>query len=128
MVGVMAAGRPTKLTLELVEQAKKHLEDFDVTVGTLLPTVEGLALELKVSRDTIYEWAKENEEFSDILGKLKNMQAQKLMQNSLANRYNPTIAKLLLSSKHGYIEKQEIDQHHSGEVSFINDVPRPSKD
>lgn len=118
-------GRPTKLTPELVEKARQHLESFDVTVGTLLPTVEGLALELKVSRDTLYEWAKQNTEFSDILSDLKVAQGQKLIQNGLQNRYNSTIAKLILSGKHGYVEKSEIDQHHSGEVSFINDVPRP---
>lgn len=126
--GIMPAGRPTKLTPELVDQAKAHLATFDVTVGTLLPTVEGLALELHVSRDTVYEWAKDNQEFSDIVNELKSRQAQKLIQNALQNRYNPTIAKLILSGKHGYVEKSEVDQHHSGEVSFINDVPRPDKD
>lgn len=131
-------GRPTKLTQELVEQARKHVDSFDVSVNTLLPTVEGLALELCVHKDSLYEWAKpcvedhQHEEtcglrleFSDMLGDLKNKQAQKLVQNSLLNRYNPTIAKLLLSSKHGYVEKSEVDNTHHGEVTFLNEVPRP---
>jgi len=105
----MAGGRPTKLTDEVIEQARAHVDSFDVSINTLLPTVEGLAIDLNISRDTLYEWAKESKEFSDILADLKVRQANKLLQNSLANRYNSTIAKLLLSSKHGYIEQTKID-------------------
>jgi DNA-binding transcriptional regulator YiaG len=104
----MTAGRPKKLTPELIEQARQHLLSFDVSIGTLLPTIEGLAIELKISRDTVYEWEKENEEFSDIVKELRSQQAQKLIQNALAGRYNASIAKLILSGKHGYVEQTEL--------------------
>jgi len=104
-----AGGRPTKLTEELIEQARQHLLTFDISVGTLLPTIEGLALDLHISRDTLYEWEKENKEFSDILEQLRQLQASKLIQNSILNRYNSTIAKMILSGKHGYVEKTEQD-------------------
>ncbi len=108
-------GRPTKLTDELIAQAKDHVDNFDVSIATLLPTIEGLALELDVSRDTIYEWEKENKQFSDIVSNLRSKQAQKLIQNSLQNRYNASIAKLILSGKHGYVEKNESDITSGGE-------------
>lgn len=120
-------GRPTKLTPELIKQAREFLEER-IADRKLLPTIEGLALHLKISRETIYVWAEEPGEFSDIVSDLKNAQAEKLMQNSLNNQYNATIAKLILSGKHGYVEKSEVDQNVSGNVSFVNDVPRPGRD
>ena len=102
-----AGGRPTKLTPELIALAKEHLSTFDISAYTLLPTIEGLALELKISRETIYQWEKEDEEFSDIVREIREKQAQKLIQLALAGKYNASIAKLILSGKHGYVEKTE---------------------
>ena len=106
-----AGGRPTKLTDELIEQARQHVLTFDISVGTLLPTIEGLALDLHISRETLYQWEKENTEFSDILEEMRQLQATKLIQNSIVNRYNPTIAKMILSGKHGYVEKTEVESN-----------------
>jgi hypothetical protein len=129
-------GRPTKLTAAIVKAAAAYLKQASGD-RTELPTIEGLALALKISRDTVYEWSKAPEEgqgdsplrqdFSDIVSDLKNAQANKLMQNGLKGTYNATIAKLILSGKHGYVEKSEVDQTVSGNVSFVNDVPRPEK-
>lgn len=101
--------RPTKLTEELLTKAREHVNSFDVSAYTLLPTIEGLALELKINRDTIYQWEKENDEFSDIVSEIREKQAQKLIQLALAGKYNASIAKLILSGKHGYVEKTESD-------------------
>ena len=117
-------GRPTKYTEELIAQAQAYLSKLPQTD---LPTIEGLAISLRISRDTIYEWEKEYIDFSDIVEELRAKQAEKLIQYGLQGRYNPTIAKLILSGKHNYVEKSEVDNHHSGEVQFTNDVPRPSK-
>jgi hypothetical protein len=117
------------MTKELVEQARAYLDDTKTFVSTMLPTIEGLSLDLHISRDTIYEWEKLDtelgKEFSDIVDELRAAQGQKLIQNSLQGRYNPSISKLILSGKHGYVEKTEVDQNVSGNVQFINDVPRP---
>lgn len=119
--------RPTKLTDELLEQARIYLGEHDISVGTLLPTIEGLARRLQITRETLYQWEKDNEGFSDILEDIRQLQADKLIQNSIIGRYNPAISKMMLS-KYGYVEKTEQDINHSGEVQFINDVPRPNKD
>lgn len=145
----MMAGRPTKLTKEIVEQAQKYLDSTSsVAVQALLPTIEGLALELHISRDTVYEWEKVplaktsnepnaiehnqtielHQQFSDIVSDLRAAQGQKLIQNSLLGRYNATIAKLILSGKHNYVEKSEVDNNIKGDVTFVNDVPRPKQD
>lgn len=121
-----AGGRPTKLTDSMIELGWSYLDESDISTATLLPTVEGLALKLNIHRDTLYDWAKDNEEFSDILAKLKSKQADKLIQNSLAGRYNATIAKMILSGKHGYIEQSATDLTTNGKdlpvlVRFVGD-------
>jgi len=109
-------GRPSSLTEELIDKAYAYLEETsNLSTTALLPTIEGLALHLHISRDTLYEWEKENNDFSDILEELRQAQANKIMQNSMLNRYNSTISKLMLS-KHGYIDKSEQDVTSKGEA------------
>lgn len=107
-------GRPKKINNDVINQAREYFNSFDISVSTLLPTIEGLALKLHINRDTVYQWEKENEMFSDIVNDLRALQAEKLIQNSVVNRYNAMIAKLLLSGKHGYIEKSEQDVTTNG--------------
>jgi hypothetical protein len=110
----MAGGRPTKLTPELLELAKNYVAEGDTMSPTsLLPTVERLALLLNVHRDTLYQWEKENQDFSDILSDLKYTQGDKLIQNSLIGRYNANISKMMLS-KHGYVEQTATDITSNG--------------
>lgn len=125
--------RPTIINKELVETARVYLNENRDFTSSMLPTIEGLALHLNISRDTIYDWGTKTQipedatkeqiehaelckEFSYIVEEIKTAQAQKLIQNSLQGRYNANIAKLILSGKHGYVEKQEIDQNISGEL------------
>lgn len=122
----MTVGRPKKLTPELMEEARKYLSEMDISIHTLLPTIEGLAIALHISRDTVYEWEKENKDFSDIVNQLRADQGQKLIQNALLGKYNATIAKLILSGKHGYVEKTETDVTTNGES--LNKVNKLSDD
>jgi hypothetical protein len=131
-------GQPTKLTVEMLAKAQEYIDqakDNHEVVGenrptviwnVKLPTIEGLANYLGVNRDSLYQWEKDSAEFSDILTRVRNEQAERLINNSLAGNYNPVISKLLLS-KHGYVEKSEQDISHTGEVSLVNDVPRPKQ-
>jgi hypothetical protein len=123
----MAGGRPTILTAELKDKARLYIQEcedeeteyhktrgeksdgFERIIRVRLPTIEGLALSLEVNRDTIYDWETKDEEFSDILSKLRSKQASMLIDKGLSGDYNPTIAKVLLT-KHGYREGTE----HSG--------------
>lgn len=109
-----AGGRPTSLTPELTEKAWEYVDSSDnMGVQALLPTIERLALTLEVSRETLYQWESLSEEFSDILNKLRAIQADKLIQNGLLSRYSPVMSKMMLS-KHGYVEESK--QEQSGEV------------
>lgn len=73
-----------------------------------LPTLEGLAAKLKVHKDTIQEWKKLYPAFSVLVVELISKQGDALIRNGLNGKYNSTIAKLILT-KHGYVDKQVID-------------------
>lgn len=141
----MNLGRPPIYTDEIVSKSEQYLSEcideieeyhktrgdksdtYERIVKVKLPTIEGLAVYLGISRETVYAWEKEEDKksFSDILGKLRAVQANTLINNGLSGDYNPVIAKLLLM-KHGYVEKQETDVTSKGEsvapvlVKFID--------
>lgn len=108
----MAGGRPTKYTEELLEKAKEYLKRWKA-LDQVIPSNEGLAVHLGISRQTVQEWAndEEKEEFSYILNKIQGTQAQLLMNKGLSGDFTSTISKLILT-KHGYHDK--VDQEHSG--------------
>jgi len=134
----MPAGRPTiyskemlKKTLEYINSCEDDEYDYEKTIGEKsnsyekrtrvnLPSIEGLAFELSVHKDTLYEWEDKYEEFSDALNKLRAKQARVVLNKGLSGDYNPTIAKLILSNNHGYKEKSETDVTTKGEK--INDT------
>ena len=115
--------RPTKYNKAILEKANKYLNSFldleivnEVKGGddakgdlALFPTVAGLALHLKIARETIYAWDNEEDkkEFSDILGQIQALQEYSLLHGGIRGLFNPVITKLMLT-KHGYSDKQEM--------------------
>lgn len=124
----MPAGRPTKYSEDILSKTQQYIDScedvedqvvsgesekftaYKVRLRVKLPTIEGLAYFLRVHKDTIFEWEKVHDEFSDLLNILRGKQFQELVNKSLAGDYNPAITKLLLS-KHGYADKQEVDSN-----------------
>ena len=102
-------GRPTKYTPGVIRETKLYLEKA-VPENMAIPTVEGLALRLKVSKDSLYQWAKIYPEFSYALGELKMKQKEALVQTGIfgGKEINSTIVALLLKVNHQMIDKQEI--------------------
>ena len=112
--------RPTKYDEQILKDTQSYIDACNDTydnVGTdeniklvfnvNIPTIEGLALKLKLNKDTIYSWRKEHEEFSDLIEDLLAKQANALVNKGLNGQYNPTIAKVLLT-KHGYREGTDV--------------------
>lgn len=122
----MAGGRPTDYSADIIKKAQKYLDDcvdervivyagrgkrryqVEGHLKVRIPTIEGLAVYLGISRETVYAWEKDpsKKEFSDILAQLRAEQADRLVNSGLSGDYNPTIAKVLLT-KHGYREGHE---------------------
>jgi hypothetical protein len=117
----MPAGRPTEYSPEILNKVREYIDSCSddmqvmgddkktVVLTVNLPTIEGLAYHLKLHKDTIYAWRKDEDkrEFSDLIEELLAKQAKELVNKGLSGRYNPTIAKVLLT-KHGY--REGIDQ------------------
>lgn len=110
-----------------------------------LPTIGGFALFINVPESTLYDWKKEGDnykpiekekmtagdiekdkelqskaKFSESLGKIKQEQQSRLLNKGLSGDYNPTIAKLILSSNHGMSDKVDTDVTTLGES--INNI------
>ena len=97
-----AGGRPTKYYPGIV----KEIEEYFSMCGreqTSLPTVEGLALQLDIRTETIYQWAKKYPMFSDTIKKIAEKQKQQLMDDGMygGKEVNAAMAIFLLKVNHG---------------------------
>jgi len=122
--GECRCGRPTDWRPEFVKEVDRYIamskdefvgDDSEEKVKKVrLPTRRGFAAHLDVTTFTLDEWAAKYPEFSRALLKIDNEQEQRLLNSGLSGAYNSTIAKLILSSNHGYAEKSK--QEHSGDL------------
>lgn len=128
----MPAGRITDYSPKYVTEADNYLatrtdssyiftktegntsSSFEEKVKAKLPTIEGFAQYINISRKTLYNWEKDHPEFAAALEKIRAEQFQRLIDSGLDGTYNPTIAKLILSSNHGMVER--IDETSKGET------------
>jgi len=112
-------GRPSKYSDECLVSADEYMENCPNEV----PTIEGLAIYLKVATRTLYYWSEQHEEFLHTLDKIKEQQKTKLIDNGLNGTFNATIAKLMLAN-HGFHDKS--DNTHSapggGPVQMVERV------
>lgn len=111
----MVTGRPTSYKKEFIDAAKLYLSSYKDAGIEVVPTIEGLARFLHVSKVSIYTWAKENEDFLNALDEIKAEQGVLLQNNGLAGKFQPMITKLMLSANHGMAEKSETDVTSGGE-------------
>jgi hypothetical protein len=89
----------------LIKVTSKGTKEYIPKLVVKLPTIEGFAEFIGVSRKTVYNWAKADTYFAQGLERIKNEQLRRLVDEGLANNYNPTIAKLILSHNHGMKER-----------------------
>lgn len=78
-----------------------------VLVPQLLPTFNGFAAKIGVSRDTLLEWCK-HPEFSDAYARAREMQEEILIENALMGLYNPQFAQFFAKNNLGYKDRQEM--------------------
>ena len=79
-----------------------------------LPTIEGFARTINVSRDTVYEWIKRHKKFSDTHKKARSMQEHIWMTNSLKGLYNPAFTIFTGKNIFGWKDKTETDLTSKG--------------
>lgn len=107
----MPAGRPTKYNEEIVAAAWEYIDNFK-DHGDVIPSHAGMACVLDLTKQTLYDWAKdEDKEFSYILAKCNQKQEMTLLNGGLNGEFNAAITKLALG-KQGYSDKTETDNTH----------------
>ncbi len=100
-------GRPTDYREEFVDKVYEYLEEIE-TYKNKLPTIQGFALFIGTSVDSIERWKDLYSDFCGALDELKNKQAQQLINDGIYNREaNSTIIKLLLQNNHGMKERTD---------------------
>lgn len=137
-------GRPTDYNETTVSRSREYLDScvdevkqvvigesekftsYKEKVTVKLPSIEGLARFLKISKETIYQWEKIHPEFSDVLHDLRSEQAQRLINMGLSGDYNPVISRLLLA-KHGYADKTETELSGKVEGPIFNVIMPPGE-
>lgn len=106
-------GRPDKINKAYVDRANewldKRLWEQD---NRVVPTVEGLARYLGIARVQMYEAP----ELKYTLERLQTLQSEMVISGGLDNTFNASIAKLILSAKHGYVERSQQDITSNGET------------
>lgn len=116
----MKSGRPKEFNDAIIKKAEEYVNGGYAT-DEEVPTIAGLALYIDKRRSTVYEWAKENQQFSDILGKIMAKQERELLKGGLRGDYNSTISKLMLT-KHGYSDKVESEISGPGGGPLVSEV------
>lgn len=127
----MPAGRPTKYKPEYCQAIikffdvepyeDKPLDHYDKDgnvkwtdykrVANRLPTLRNFAKSIEVSIDTVYEWIKQHEEFSDAFTHAKDLQKWFLIENGLNGCYNPMFAIFTAKNITDMRDKQEVDNN-----------------
>lgn len=118
----MTAGRPSTYSAEKVKIAEDYLINHE-KMGDPVPTIEGLACECGVSRETIYAWRDEHPEFSDTVRRVVSQQGRLLQAKGLKKETDSGITKLMLSANHGMAEKSEQKQENTGTITIVTKVP-----
>ena len=122
----MEAGRPTEYKKEYIQKIQEYLADsqdewdefhktrgdksdsYERTVKVKLPSIEGFAKYIGVSRKSVYNWRDEHKDFAIALDEIDSEQKERVVNEGLAGNYSPVIAKLILSSNHGM--KERVDE------------------
>ncbi len=118
----MVMGRPTEYSADILQAAKDYLETY-VSQGDVIPTIEGLADNLGRGVKTLYNWAKEHEEFEEAMNAILSKQGRLLQNKGLNKETDSSITKLLLSANHDKREKSEQKNEHAGNVTIVTKIP-----
>lgn len=99
------AGRPSKLTPEIKERIAQYISDC--LENEKVPSIARLAVILDITKKTLYNWSENDEELLHTFSQLQSLQEATLIDGSLTNKLNASIAKLMLAN-HGYKERQDV--------------------
>jgi len=101
-------GRPTKLTPEMQDRARLVVDNIMSQGGSALE----VAYELGISRETLYDWKKNNQEFSDTITKgmmSREIWFEKQARNNVNNKeYNTGLFGLYAMNSVGWSRRDKV--------------------
>lgn len=92
-------------------------------IANKLPTLEGFAREIGVSKTTILEWAKVHEEFAFALQEAKALYKNFLIQNGLLGLYASNFAKFVAINTTDMKDVKHIEAKGELDISHSIDIP-----
>lgn len=127
--GCETNGRPSKYKEEYCEAIIEHFNIVPITtkskktyyadgtlkseeeypIGSEFPTFQSFANKIRVNVDTLSEWCKCYEEFSEAYARAKSMQEHIWLVNSMGNLYNAQFAQFFGKNCLGYKDKTEVE-------------------
>jgi hypothetical protein len=114
----MANKKGTKQTAEDIVA----LKGIAIAAAEMVYHYKLIARAINRDEDTLLSWRTDDTDFSDSLEQGRHRFIEKNVKAArpefLLERLEPELFK----------ERKELDNHINGNVSFINDVPRPTKD
>lgn len=119
-------GRPTKYKPEYCQEIIDFFSVFPYNekegkmVANQLPFLSAFARDIGVCHDTLIEWTKIHEEFSESYKNAKELQKEFLITNGLLGLYNPTA--FIFTAKNITDMRDKQEHEHSGTVTMMGSV------
>lgn len=116
-----------EITAEIKGYGKAGNQNFEKTeyklVANPLPTLAKFARSIGVNKDTVIEWTKVHEEFSDAYNAAKDLQKDFLVDNGLAGLYPPATFIFTAKNITDMRDKQEVESsvHLTGFEKLTDD-------
>ena len=115
-------GRPSEYNPDMVTFALQYAVNY-AQYGDPVPSIAGLACELGVAKQSIYNWAAKHRDFMDALNIIACAQERRAVAGGLTGEFNPAITGKVLANHDGYSEKQSLDLK-SSDKSMSPSEPR----
>jgi len=123
-------GRPTKYSPEVFPKIEEYISSCG-REQTSLPTIEGLALYLGITKETVYQWDKEYPDFSDAVKKILMIQKKQLIDDGMygGKEVNATMAIFLLKVNHNMREEPVVLQQFNNQgITYVIQVTKNEKE
>jgi hypothetical protein len=92
------------------------------TVANKLPKFHEFAKSIGVVHQTLHNWCDSHVEFFEAFTRAKELQKYFLIENGLNGCYNPTFAIFVSKNITDMKDKQEVEDHHTGEIIITRKV------
>ena len=116
-------GRPTLYSEAMLDKIYDYSINYNKPRygSELIPSHASLCTHLGISRATLSLWIKEEnrEELINLLALITQIAETQLVQNGLNSSFNATVTKLVLASKHGYIDTQQAQHYQASNIQPI---------